>query len=109
MISYRASLDVPATTLEAVTRWLIAHRRRAGARPVQRAASARVQALLVLRWFKEATTLKVLAADAGISVATAYRYVHEAIDVLAARAPRLPQVLATARAEQRPYVCLEGT
>jgi hypothetical protein len=27
-------------------------------------------------------------------VATAYRYLHEAIDVIAARAPELPEVLA---------------
>ena len=109
MITYRASLDVPATTLEVVARWLAAHRRRPGARPVQRAATARVQALLVLRWFKDATKLRILALDAGISIATAYRYLHEAIDVIAGWTPELGDVLARAEADQWPYLCLDGT
>ena len=79
MITHRASLDVPATTLETVTSWLATHRRRPGARPVQRAAPARTQALLVLRWFKDATKLRILALDAGISIATAYRYLSTAV------------------------------
>jgi hypothetical protein len=41
---------------------------------------------MVLRWFKEATDIRVLARDAGVSIATAYRYLHEAIDVIAAHA-----------------------
>lgn len=49
----------------------------------QRAATPSTQAILVLRWFKDATRVHLLARDAGISVATAYRYLHEAIDVIA--------------------------
>ncbi|MFI6428628.1 transposase family protein [Promicromonospora sp. NPDC050880] len=109
MITYRASLDVPATTLEMVTRWLAAHRRRPGARPVQRAATARMQALLVLRWFKDATRLRILALDAGISIATAYRYLHEAIDVIADQAPTLAQALERGRAQDWAFVALDGT
>ncbi len=109
MITYRATLDVPAHTLRTVTRWLTAHRRRGDQRPWQRAATARTQALLVLRWFKDATRVHLLARDAGISVATAYRYLHEALDVIADRAPALPDVLSTARTEQWPFVCLDGT
>jgi hypothetical protein len=92
-----------------VTRWLRAHRRRHDRRPRQRAAGPHAQALLVLRWMRDATRMRVLARDAGISLATAYRYLHEAIDVIAARTPDLHQVLATARAEQWPFVCLDGT
>ena len=109
MITYPASLDVPATTLEAVTRWLAAHRRRPGTRPVQRAATARAQALLVLRWFKDATKLRILAIDAGISTATAYRYLHEGIDVIAEKAPTLPQVLERGTTQDWPFVALDGT
>jgi hypothetical protein len=68
-------------------------------RPWQRAATPFVQAVMVLRWFKEATDLRVLARDAQVSIATGYRYLHEAIDVIAAHAPDLHDVLAQALAE----------
>lgn len=109
MITYRATLDVPTHTWSVVTRWITAHRRAHDIRPWQRAATARAQALLVLRWFKDATRVHLLARDAGISTATAYRYLHEAIDVIASRAPDLGEVLATARQEDWPFVCLDGT
>lgn len=109
MITYRASLDVPEATLSTITRWLTDHRRRPGTRPAQRAATARAQALLVLRWFKDSTKLRILAKDAGIGIATAYRYLHEAIDVIADRAPTLADVLARASQEDWPFVCLDGT
>jgi hypothetical protein len=50
-----------------------------------------------------------LARDAGVSQATGYRYLHEGIDVLAAKAPELHQVLARCHAEQMPQVILDGT
>lgn len=109
MITYRASLDVPEETLTTVCRWLTQHRREPGNRPRQRAATARVQAILVLRWFKENTKVRILALDAGISIATAYRYLHEAIDVIAAHAPTLPEILQRAKAEGWPHLCLDGT
>ena len=109
LITYRASLDVPEETLATVCRWLTRHRNRAGVRPAQRAATTRKQAVLVLRWFKENTNLRVLAADAEISIATAYRYLHEAIDVIAAHAPTLPEVLQRATAQNWPFLCLDGT
>ena len=109
MITYRATLDVPAHTLRTVTRWIGAHRRVRDIRPWQRVATARTQALLALRWFKNSTRVHLLARDAKISTATAYRYLHEAIDVIADRAPDLHDVLATARDEDWPYVCLDGT
>jgi len=109
LITYRATLDVPTHTWSVVTRWITAHRRAHDIRPWQRAATARAQALLVLRWFKDATRVHLLARDAGISTATAYRYLHEAIDVIASRAPDLGEVLATARQEDWPFVCLDGT
>jgi hypothetical protein len=99
VITYRASLDVPEETLTQVCRWPAAHRRAHDVRPWQRAATAFVQAVMVLRWFKEATDLPILARDAGISIATGYRYLHEAIDVIADHAPDLHDVLAQARRE----------
>lgn len=85
MITYRATLDVPAGTVSLVSRWLVAHRRAHDSRPWQRAATPYVQAVMVLRWFKDVTDLRLLARDARVSVAPAYRYVHEGIDVIAAR------------------------
>jgi hypothetical protein len=41
----------------------------------------------VLRWFRTDTPIRLLAHDAGIGISTAYRYLHEGIDVLAAHDP----------------------
>lgn len=109
MISYRATLDVPLTTLQTVSRWIWAHRLSNDIRPWQRAATCWVQAILVLRWLKENTSLFLLARDARISIATAYRYLHEALDVIAARLPELPVVLEQGRRAGWEYVCLDGT
>jgi hypothetical protein len=109
MITYRATLDVPASTVLLVSRWLLLHGNAHDRRPWQRAATPYVQAVLVLRWFKEATDLRILARDARVSIATAYRYLHEGIDVIAAHAPDLPDVLAKGLAEGWAFVCLDGT
>ena len=74
-----------------------------------RAASARDQALLVLRWFRDDADIKILARDIAVSVATGYRYLHEGIDVLAAHAPDLHQVLEQGRAEGWSHVTVDGT
>lgn len=80
-----------------MARWLSAHRDLHDRRPWQRAATPFAQAVLALRWFKDATDLPpILARDAKVSVATAYRYVLEAIDVIAAQAPELPTCSPTA-------------
>ena len=93
MITYPATLDVSADTTTLLTDLLIAERRRRGTGIGARAATARTQAILVLRWFREGTGMPTLARDAGVSPATGYRYLHKGIDVLAARAPDLHSVL----------------
>lgn len=109
MITYRATLDGPATTVARVSHWLAAYRRAHDVRPWQRAATPYVQAVMALRWFKEATDLRILARDARVSIATAYRYLHEAIDVIAAHIPGLDEVLAHGRRQGWSFVCLDGT
>ena len=109
MITYRATLDVPAGTLRAVTGWLREHRRAHDRRPWQRAATVYVQAVMALRWFKDGTDPRLLARDGGVSTATGYRYLHEAIDVIAAHAPQLPEVLAQGLSQEWEFVCLDGT
>ena len=106
MITYSATLDVPAETATLLTELLIAERLRRGTGVGARAASARDQAVLVLRWFREDADMKVLAADTGISLATGYRYLHEGIDALAAQAPDLHEVLSAARPPAEPMSCL---
>ena len=109
MITYRATLDVPAETVRIVASWLLAHRKAHDARPWQRAATPYVQAIMVLRWFKENTDVPILARDAAVSIATGYRYLHEGIDVIAAHAPELPDVLAEGLRRGWAFVCLDGT
>jgi hypothetical protein len=98
VITYSATLDVPADTATQLVELLVAERRRRGTGIGARAASRFDQAVLVLRWFREDTGMPVLARDAGVSTATGYRYLHEGIDVLAAQAPELHQVLQAGRA-----------
>src|SRR4051794_15260590 len=109
VITYSATLDVPADTATLLTELLVAERLRRGTGVGSRAASARDQAILVLRWFREDADMRVLAADTGISLATGYRYLHEGIDVLAAQAPDLHQVLAAGAAAGWTHVTLDGT
>jgi hypothetical protein len=109
VITYRATLDVPLSTVARVSGWLAAHRRAHDVRPWQRAATCWTQAVLVLRWFKDDTKVHLLARDAEVSQATAYRYLHEAVEVIADRAPQLSEVLAHGLEHGWAFVCLDGT
>src|SRR5918992_6127917 len=70
-VSHRASLDVSAPVLKAVTGWIARRRRRPGARPAQRAGTVHTQVVLALRWLRHRLDLRSLAGEAGLS--TAYR------------------------------------
>ena len=109
VITYSATLDVPEATAVLLTDLLIAERRRRGTGIGARAASAREQAILALRWFRQDADMPTLARDTGVSPATGYRYLHEGIDVLAGQAPELHQVLAAGRAAGWSHVTLDGT
>src|SRR5438270_6606942 len=109
VITPSATLDVPADTATLLTELLVAERLRRGTGVGSRAASCSAQAVLVLRWFREDADMRVLAADTGISLANGYRYLHEGIDVLAAQAPDLHQVLAAGAAAGWSHVTLDGT
>ena len=108
MITYRATLDVPAELLRFVTRLLIMERFRRGTPAGSRALTCREQAILVLRRFRDRTRPEQLARDHGVSRATAYRYIGEGTDVLAAQAPDLHEALERAREEGVPFVILDG-
>ena len=65
--------------------------------------------MLLLRWMVAGTALTTPARDSKVSRATAYRYLHEALGVIADRAPDLPEVLDRLRRSKEPFVCLDGT
>jgi len=109
VITYSATLDVPEATLTQFTGWLQDHRLVLGTRKGARTATCHTQALLVLRWFRDDTRMIMLAKDAKLPLSTAYRYLHEGIDVLAAQAPDLHEVLTRAQAEDWSHLLLDGT
>jgi hypothetical protein len=108
LIPYRAMLDVPAELLRYLSRLLAAERRRRATPARSRKLSCREQAILALRWFRDRARIEALGRDHGVSRATAYRYLAEAVDVLSAQAPDLPQALERAMADGVPYVILDG-
>ena len=108
MITYCARLDVPMELLRFVTRLLILERRRRCTPAGSRTLTCREQAVMILRRFRDRTRVEQLGRDHGISRATAYRYVDEGTEVLAARAPDLHEALERAREEGTPFVILDG-
>jgi DDE superfamily endonuclease len=108
-VTYTAVLPVPEETVQFVSGLLAAERRRRGTRGRRRALGCYRQAVLVLRWFLDGTRLAQLAADHRIGSSTAYRYLHEGIDVLAAAAPGLRGALLAARAAGHSHVTVDGT
>lgn len=109
MVTYAAMLDVPRHVVEYLARLLAAHRRLIGTPRGSRRLGPFRQAVFVLRWFRETGCVHCLARDARISQATGYRYLHEGIDVLAAQAPDLHQVLARCREQNMNHLILDGT
>jgi hypothetical protein len=108
VIPYRAMLDVPAELLRYLSRLLAGERRHRGTPAGSRKLTCRDQAILALRWFRDRTRVEALGRDHGISRATAYRYLAEAVDVLSQQAPGLPEALEQAMAKGVPYVILDG-
>ena len=108
-VIYTAVLPVDEDTVQFVSALLAADRRRRRTRPKRRALGCYRQAVLVLRWLLDGTRLAQLAADNAIGRSTAYRYLHEGIDVLAERAPGLRGALLAARAAGSAHVTVDGT
>lgn len=108
-VSYTAVLPIGEPTVAYVSGLLDAERRRRRTRRGRRALGSWRHAVLVLRWFLDATRVAQLALDNQISGSTAYRYLHEGIDVLAAVAPGLHGALLAARSAGHTHVSLDGT
>jgi Helix-turn-helix of DDE superfamily endonuclease len=88
-------------------RLLTAHRKAIGCR--WRRLSPGRQALLVLAHLRNGDTYSRLAAGFGIGVATVFRYIGEAVDLLATRAPTLTAALRQLTWSDRPLAILDGT
>ena len=105
MLAYPCSLPLSAHTLTFLADRIRAHRSAVGSR--WRRLDPTRQALLVLAHLRCGDTYARLAGGFGISIATVFRYIREAIDLLAATAPSLGQVVAAAA--RRVYVIVDGT
>ncbi|UQX11053.1 hypothetical protein [Candidatus Mycobacterium methanotrophicum] len=66
MFACSAVCDVPEQTLLYATALLRTHRREIGAGAGRRAGTARAQAKLVLRWFRDGAAIRILAAEATL-------------------------------------------
>ncbi|MFF5773123.1 transposase family protein [Streptomyces californicus] len=105
MLVYPSSIDMSTRTLRFLTGQLTARRREIGTR-WRRLPAAR-QALLALAHLRCGDTYAQLAAGFGIGIATAFRYIREAVDILATLAPSLAEAMKAIRAKA--FVILDGT
>jgi hypothetical protein len=108
-VTYMATLPVRERTVVFLTSLFDAERARRGTRAGRRALTTLKQAVLVLRWFLDGTRMTQLAADNGIAKSTAYEYLHEGIDVLASRAPKLESALLAAKMAGHEHISIDGT
>jgi DDE superfamily endonuclease/Helix-turn-helix of DDE superfamily endonuclease len=107
MLFYRAALPLSRATLAFLARVIRRYRRQIGS--CWRKCNPGQQALLVLAHLRKGETFAELAAGFGISTATAWRYVREAVALLAARAPKLRTALAAAKKAGHAFVVIDGT
>jgi hypothetical protein len=108
-ITYTTKLEVRRETAEYLAKLLADHRLAIGTRTGRRALGPFKQAVMVLRWFLDGTRVRQLAADDHLGKSTAYDYLHEGIDVLAAQAPDLANALAAAKDAGLTHLNLDGT
>lgn len=105
MLSYPSGPQVSTRALRLLADALHTHRLQSHTQ--WRALTRGRQALLVLARLRKNETYPDLATGFEIGVATVCRYVHEAVDVLAAMAPTLAQ--AVQAAAEKAHVVLDGT
>ncbi|WP_309111697.1 transposase family protein [Saccharothrix sp.] len=105
MLVYPSAIDLSSSHLQLLARELTTHRRRIGSR--WRRLEPGHQALLVLAHLRCGDTYSRLAAGFGVGPATVCRYIHEAVQLLAALAPDLADALKVAT--RKAYIILDGT
>jgi len=105
VLAYAATIPLSTRSFAYLSGLLAAHRRQIGSR--WRRLTPGEQALLVLAHLRNGDTYSRLAAGFQVGVATVYRYVREAVDLLGAAAPDLAMAMRVARAKA--FVILDGT
>ncbi|MEV4591293.1 transposase family protein, partial [Streptomyces chartreusis] len=105
MLVYPSGVDVSSSVLCFLSTRLRQRRRAIGSH--WRRLSPGRQALLALAHLRVGHTYAQLAAGFGIGTTTAYRYVTEAVDLLADLAPTLADAIRTA--STKAFVILDGT
>jgi hypothetical protein len=107
MLFYRAALPLSSKNLNFTAGIVRRHLKAIGSR--WRKLSAGQQAMLVLVYLRKGDTFDELAAGFGVGRTTAWRYVNEVVELLAARAPKLRQAVRDARKAGHAYVIIDGT
>lgn len=108
-VTYTAVLPTSRTTVQRIGTLLQRHRLHLGTRRGRRVLGCFAHAILIVRYLLDATRMVNLARDNGIGLSTCYRYVQEALDVLADQAPDLQSALLAARVAGHTHVNLDGT
>jgi Helix-turn-helix of DDE superfamily endonuclease len=103
--SYPAGITVSNHALITVSDALRQRRTLVGTR--WRRLSAGQQALLVVAYLRKGETYADLAIGFGIGTTTVFRYLREALDVLATFAPSLQQAMLVASGKA--FVIIDGT
>ena len=107
VLFYRAALPLSSRTLNYAAGLIRRHLKAIGSR--WRKLNPGQEALLVLAYLRKGETFAQLAAGFGIGRTTAWRYVNETVDLLAARAPKLRAAVRDAKKAGHAYVILDGT
>jgi hypothetical protein len=105
VLSYPAAITLSSRTLNHLADLLRHHRRQQRSR--WRRLDPGRQALMALAHLRNGDTYRRLAAGFGVGVSTVYRYLREAIDLLATHA--IPLERAVYLASRLIYVILDGT
>jgi DDE superfamily endonuclease/Helix-turn-helix of DDE superfamily endonuclease len=107
VLFYRAALPLSSKTLTFVAG--IIRQTRKALRSRWRKLNPGQQALLVLAYLRKGETFADLAAGFGVGTTTAWRYVNETVELLAARAPKLRKAVRDAKKKGHAYVVVDGT
>ena len=105
MLFYRAALPLSSKTLAFVSGIIRRYRKSIGS--CWRKLNPGQQALLVLAYLRE--TFAELAAGYTVGVTTAWRYVNETTELLAARSPKLRTAVRAAKKAGWAFAVLDGT
>lgn len=105
MLSYPSGMSVSSRALNMLAEALRHERRQRRTR--WRLLDAGQQALLVMAYLRKGETYTDLAIGFGIGVTTVFRYIREALEVLAARTAGLNEAITTAA--RKAFVIIDGT